>query len=140
VESLHTRQRRQAEPVSRQSEAIMRSVFLARVMLRLAIAWLAGIWVPAATGAGLDPALVSQLVADDTDTRLGAIARLGADPDPHAAQILEALGADRLYVAPDGTVLVDTGAATLDAASGQPAILPDGASTVSINNRLRRAI
>ena len=118
----------------------MRSAFLARLLLRLALAWLAGAWMPAATAAGLDPALLAPLADDDTGVRLEAIARLGLEPTPQAAAVLDALGSDRLYAAPDGRLLIDTGAGAVDAATGQPAALPPEAGTVSVNNRLRRAI
>ncbi|GAB1576553.1 urea ABC transporter permease subunit UrtB [Bordetella petrii] len=118
----------------------MRSAFVMRFLLRLALAWLAGAWVPSAAADGLDPALLAPLAGDDTDARLAAIARLGAQPAPQAVTVLEALGSDRLYVAPDGRLVVDTGAGTVDAATGQPADMPASADTISVNNRLRRAI
>ncbi|MBV7484727.1 urea ABC transporter permease subunit UrtB [Bordetella sp. BOR01] len=118
----------------------MRSAFLARLVLGLASAWLAAAWLPAAAATGLSPALLAPLAGDDTGARLDAIAGLGAAPEPQAVMVLEALGSDRLYAAPDGSLWVDTGAGTVDAATGQAGVLPPQAGAVSVNNRLRRAI
>lgn len=119
---------------------MMRSAFVVRLLLRLAMAWLAGAWTPAAVSGGLDPALLAPLAGDDTDARLAAIARLGAQPAPQAAAVLEALASDRLHAAPDGRLVMDTGAGAVDAATGQPVDMPASADAISVNNRLRRAI
>jgi len=118
----------------------MRHAFLARFLLCLAVAWLPGAWTLAAGTAGLDPALLAPLAGDDTDAKLDAIAQLGMAPTPQSVAVLEALGDDRLYAAPDGALLVDTGGRIVDAATGRLAVLPSQAGTVPVNNRLRRAI
>ena len=49
-------------------------------------------------------------------------------------------GADQLYAAPDGRVLIGDGARATDPASGAALELPAGSASIGINNRLRRAI
>lgn len=119
----------------------MCSTLLRRFLLGLALTWLAGAWVPAATAAGLDPALLAPLAGDETDAKLEAIARLGIESSPQAAVVLEALGNDRLYVTPESRLFAETPTGVVDAATGQSVeTMPSSAGTVSVNNRLRRAI
>src|SRR5690606_29027993 len=60
---------------------------------------------------------------------------------PQAAVVLEALGNDRLYVTPESRLFVETPTGVVDAATGQSVeTMPPLAGTVSVNNRLRRAI
>lgn len=98
---------------------------------------------PGARAAGLDAALLAPLAGDDSEARVAAIAALGALPDPGAATVLQALGEDRLYVTAAGRILVggaDAQAPATDPTSGERVALPADAQTISINNRLRRAI
>jgi urea transport system permease protein len=118
----------------------MRFALIARYMGRFLIAWLLAAPVAAAFGAGLDTALLAPLAGDETDAKLQAIGQLGQSTDPAAAQVLEALGSDRLYATPDGRVLLDTGKGALDPATGHATAMPPDAGPVTINNRLRRAI
>jgi urea transport system permease protein len=118
----------------------MRFALIAKYMGRFLIAWLLAAPVAAAFGAGLDTALLAPLAGDETDAKLQAIGQLGQSTDPAAAQVLEALGSDRLYATPDGRVLLDTGRGALDPATGQATAMPPDAGPVTINNRLRRAI
>jgi urea transport system permease protein len=116
---------------------------IAHVLRRLLLAWLLAmplLTAPAAA-AGVDPALLAPLVGDDTDAKLQAIAALGQLPEPGAAAVLQALGNDQLYATADGRVLIgiDSTRAT-DPTTGAAVDLPAGSGTVSINNRLRRAI
>ena len=110
--------------------------YLRRLLLALFLAWPA---LPvAAAGVGQD--LLAPLAGDDTDARLRAIAALGALPGGDGAAVLRALGADQLYAAPDGRVLIGDGARATDPASGAALDLPAGSASIGINNRLRRAI
>ncbi|MEN4922398.1 urea ABC transporter permease subunit UrtB [Achromobacter spanius] len=121
----------------------MRIAAIAHFLRRFLLAWLLA--VPAlaapAAAAGIDQSLLAPLAGDDTDARLQAIAALGQLPDPGAAAVLQALGNDQLYATSDGRVLVgiDSSRAT-DPSTGAAVDLPADAGTVSINNRLRRAI
>lgn len=116
---------------------------IAHFLRRFILAWLLAmplLTAPAAA-AGVDPALLAPLTGDDTDAKLQAIAALGQYPDPVAAAVLQALGNDQLYATADGRVLIgiDSTRAT-DPTTGAAVDLPAGSGTVSINNRLRRAI
>ncbi|WP_241145220.1 urea ABC transporter permease subunit UrtB [Achromobacter xylosoxidans] len=89
----------------------------------------------------MDPALLAPLAGDDTDARLQAIAALGQQPGPGAAAVLQALGNDQLYALPDGRVLIGDGKGqATDPATSTALALPPEASSIGINNRLRRAI
>ena len=121
----------------------MRIAPIAHFLRRFLLAWLLA--VPAlaapAAAAGVDQALLAPLAGDDTDARLQAIAALGQLPDPGAAAVLQALGSDQLYATADGRVLIGTGGArATDPSTGASVDLPADAGTISINNRLRRAI
>ena len=121
----------------------MRIAAIALLLRRFLLAWL--IAVPAlvapAAAAGVDQALLAPLAGDDTDARLQAIAALGQLPDPAAAAVLQALGSDQLYATADGRVLIGAGGSrATDPSTGAVVDLPAEAGTISINNRLRRAI
>lgn len=116
---------------------------IAHFLRRSILAWLLAMPLLAApaAAAGVDPALLAPLAGDDTDAKLQAIAALGQHPDPLAAAVLQALGNDQLYATADGRVLIgqDDTRAT-DPVTGAAVDLPADSGTVSINNRLRRAI
>ncbi|KXJ67225.1 urea ABC transporter permease [Achromobacter xylosoxidans] len=121
----------------------MRIAAIAHFLRRFLLAWLLA--VPAlaapAAAAGVDQTLLAPLAGDDTDARLQAIAALGQLPDPGAAAVLQALGSDQLYATADGRVLIGTsGTRATDPSTGAAVELPADAGTISINNRLRRAI
>ncbi|AOB30267.1 urea ABC transporter permease [Bordetella sp. H567] len=118
----------------------MRIALIASIPRRLLAAWLLAMPMAAALGAGLDASLLAPLAGDDTDARLEAIGKLGQSTDPAAAEVLAAMGSDRLYATPDGHVLVDAGKAAVDPSTGLSLPMPPDAGAVMINNRLRRAI
>ncbi len=121
----------------------MRIAAIAHFLRRFLLAWLLAVPAMAApaAAAGVDPALLAPLAGDDTDARLQAIAALGQLPDPGAAAVLQALGSDQLYATADGRVLIGTsGTRATDPSTGAAVDLPADAGTISINNRLRRAI
>jgi urea transport system permease protein len=118
----------------------MRIALIASYLRRLLAACLLAAPMAAALGAGLDAALLAPLAGDDTDAKLQAIGKLGRSDNPIAADVLAAMGSDRLYATADGRLLIDTGKDALDAASGQHLSMPADAGSVMVNNRLRRAI
>ena len=69
--------------------------------------------------AALDPALVKQLAAEDSDAKIEAIRKLGASASPEAARVLKAMAEDALLVAGD-RVFRQEGDQAIDAASGVP--------------------
>ncbi len=83
-----------------------------------------------------DPALVRQLAADDNSDKIAAIQQLTAAAEPGTAKLLQAMADDSLYVAGDKLYVYD-GEKTVDALNGETAELPDGAETITVNNRLR---
>ena len=88
--------------------------------------------------AALDPALVKQLAAEDSDAKIAAIQQLGVQPE--AAALLQAMADDGLMVAGE-TLFVFDGDNALDAATGAaitPA--PETYESVSVNNRVRSAL
>jgi urea transport system permease protein len=83
-----------------------------------------------------DPALVRQLAADDNTDKIEAIQQLAAAAEPGTAKLLQAMADSSLYVLDDALFVFD-GEETLDAFSGEVVELPDGADTITVNNRLR---
>ncbi len=101
--------------------------------LYLFLLWLASL--PAL--AALDPALVKQLAAEDSDLKVAAIQQLGANPGPEAAKVLQAMADDALLVAGETVFLLD-GDQAVDAASGEVIIpTPESYESITVNNRLR---
>jgi urea transport system permease protein len=95
----------------------------------------------AAAAAPIPQAMLAPLNADDTDERVAGIAALGALATPAAAAVLDALGSDRLYATNDGRILLqDMQGKVSDPDTGETLAMPDDASSISINNRLRVAI
>jgi len=114
--------------------------FAGRLLLSLCLSW-ACLGASAAHAQGVDPALLGVLAKGDTSARLQALAALGQTAGPLAPAVLEAMRERRLYAADDGrTYIVSKDGQALDPATGQVAQLPEGASRVTINNRLRRAL
>src|SRR5256885_8326205 len=74
---------------------------------------------------------------NDTDSAISAVAASG---NPLALQVIEALQDGRLSFSGDKVFLKDKAGATLDAATGKPAVAPADAATVRLNNRLRRSV
>ncbi len=91
--------------------------------------------------AGLDPQLVSQLAHEDSDEKIAAIDRLAEAADaPAALNVLSALNGDALLSAKEHVFFLQDGKA-IDAATGAeitPA--PEASESISINNRVRRAL
>ena len=88
--------------------------------------------------AALDPALVKQLAAEDSDAKIAAIQQLGASGDRDALKVLKALANDTLMATPDGRVFLMPGDKAFDATTGaeiDPA--PTEYDAITINNRIR---
>ena len=90
--------------------------------------------------AALDPALVRQLAADDSDEKIAAITQLAQSADPAALKILKAMNEEALYSDGERVFLKD-GEQAFDAASGaEIALAPANAASadsITINNRVR---
>ena len=88
--------------------------------------------------AALDPALVRQLAADDSDAKIAAIQQLGAGGDRAALALLKALANDELLVAPDGQVFLMAEDKALDPVTGAELLpQPEEYDSIGINNRIR---
>jgi urea transport system permease protein len=93
-------------------------------------------WATSAAAA-LDPALLKQLAAEDSDAKLAAISQLLAQGDQQAFDVLRAMNDEALFVAGDSVFYLQDEKA-IDAASG--AVLPSApepADSVVVNNRVR---
>lgn len=86
----------------------------------------------------VDPALVKQLAAEDSDAKIAAIQKLGASGDRDAVKVLKALADDSLMVTPGGQVFLMPEDKAFDAVTGaeiDPA--PKAYDAITINNRIR---
>ncbi|SHE79468.1 urea transport system permease protein [Lampropedia hyalina DSM 16112] len=121
---------------------------LRRPLLRLAPAWLAALLLalvslwPLPGHAALEPRTLAALAAASNDERLAAIGQLGRSSDPQAIVVLQALHEGRLYADPAaGQLWLQSGAGdAVTTADGTAATLPETATRITINNRLRRAL
>ncbi|MGB9355490.1 MAG: urea ABC transporter permease subunit UrtB [Azonexus sp.] len=86
--------------------------------------------------AGLDPAQVNQLVAEDSSDKVAAIRQLTQTADPDAVRVLKAMAEDGLYLAGDKAVIID-GDQAFDAATGTKMRMPANPESVTVNNRIR---
>ena len=92
--------------------------------------------------AALDPALVAQLGAEDSDTKIEAIRKLAVSQDPRAIEVLRALGDESLALIDDGKrAAIVTGGQIADATSGERlGAAPANLDAIVINNRIRGEI
>ncbi|MFA6311485.1 MAG: urea ABC transporter permease subunit UrtB [Sterolibacterium sp.] len=87
--------------------------------------------------AALDPAVVQQLAAEDSDLKIAAIQKLAQSADGQALKVLKAMNEEALFAAGDQVFLKDKDQA-VDAASGAAITPPpENADSVTINNRVR---
>jgi urea transport system permease protein len=110
---------------------------MSRILILLAWA-LAAFCAPAS--AALDPALVTPLGGEDPDARVEAIVKLGALGSPEAFAILNALNEEKLYATPEGRVLIVEDDKVTDPLTGETLEFPEGADSITVNNRLRREL
>ncbi len=95
--------------------------------------------VPAAYA--LDPSVLKQLVAEDSDAKLEAVNKLVAAGDAAAIPIFQAMLNDSLRVFNGQLVVVTDDGIVKDALSGAPVEAPpDKLEPVMINNRIRGAL
>ena len=80
-----------------------------------------------------------QLADGDADERVAQLLQLAASDDASAQALIRAL-ADEAVQLQEGRVLIVRGAQALDAVSGPPVALGEGAEEVVVNNRLRGAL
>jgi urea transport system permease protein len=89
----------------------------------------------------VDRAVLSGLASDNNNDKIEAITALGQLSHPGAAAVLAALGEGKVFIAPDGTVLVSLSAnQALNPATGETVAPHADAQSVNVNNRLRRAL
>jgi urea transport system permease protein len=108
-----------------------------RRVLSLAAAWLVLLLAWPAHALTAEQALA--MATGDSDDRAAAITSAAASGDPRARVFLRALLDDAVRVVGE-RVFVVVGEQALDAATGAPAALPEGAEDVINNNRIRRTI
>ena len=89
----------------------------------------------------VDRAVLTGLASDNNSEKIESINALGQLTSPGAVAILEALSNDKVLVTPDGNILIaQTSGKAYDPTTGQTIDTPAGADTITINNRLRRAV
>jgi urea transport system permease protein len=94
-------------------------------------------WVLAASAAlALTPEQAGRIAAGDSDARIAALNEVAAAGDAALVPFIEALLADEVKVSA-GRAYIVKGEQAVEAASGQPAKLPDDAEDVVNNNRMR---
>jgi urea transport system permease protein len=106
-------------------------------LLRLLLAMCLAASAPAHA---LTPADALALVDGETDTRIDTLNRLAAEPDDKAAALIKAMSDEAVRLQGERVLLVD-GDGAIDAVTGEKlAALPEDASDIMINNRLRSAM
>jgi urea transport system permease protein len=105
----------------------------------LSWALLAALWLPGLAAHALTAPQLLRIAAGESDDRIAALNEAVAGGDPKLVPFVEALLADEVQVAGERVFVVRGGQAS-DAASGAPAVLPDGAESVVNNNRMRRQL
>ena len=108
-----------------------------RTLLTLLVAALLAF--TAGRAAALSPERALAIAEGTSDERLAALAEAGAAGDPALAAFVQALLDDEIQVG-GGRVWRVVGEQVTDAVTGQPGTLPDDASDVSNNNRMRGAL
>jgi len=111
---------------------------LIRLLRGLAAAALAA--ALAAPAAALDAATARAIATGDNDARIAALGAAVARAEPGLAEFAQALLDDAVKTTPAGAVLVVRDEHAVDAATGQPATVPDDAEDASNNNRMRGAL
>ena len=110
------------------------TLFVGLVRLLLALCLAAG-----TSAHALTPADALALVDGDTDVRIDTLNKLAAEPDEKASALIKAMSEEAVRVQGERVFIVVDEAA-VDAVTGEKLPLPDDASEVMINNRLRSAM
>ncbi|NDP48060.1 MAG: urea ABC transporter permease subunit UrtB [Sulfuriferula multivorans] len=93
--------------------------------------------------AALDPALVKQLAAEESDDKISAIQQLSADASPEAVKVLKAMAEDALLVTGETVFILEgeDGNLALDAATGKLVVpAPKTYESITVNNRVRSTL
>ena len=90
--------------------------------------------------AAIDAGLVAPLAGDDFGARIEAVNEIAALASDDAYKVLYALRNYGLYATPDGTVLVVDGEQAWNPVTGETTPVPEGADSITVNNRLRRVL
>ena len=92
--------------------------------------------------AALDPAVLAQLGAEDSEAKIEAIRKLAVSQDPRAIEVLRALADESLALVDDGRrAVIVAGGKIADAVSGESlGTAPSNLDAIVINNRLRGEI
>jgi urea transport system permease protein len=93
-----------------------------------------------AAHAAIDAALLQPLAGDDPDARIEAVNKIATLATEDAYKLLDALRNDNLYATPDGKVFIVGDGKAYDPVTGQTVPTPEGADTITVNNRLRGAL
>ncbi len=103
--------------------------------------WLGlAVWLSLSAAQALTPADALSLVDGDTDTRIDTLNRLAAEPDEKATALIKAMADEAVRLQGERVLLVD-GDGAIDVVTGEKiAALPEDASDIMINNRLRSAM
>ncbi|KAA3654023.1 MAG: urea ABC transporter permease subunit UrtB [Proteobacteria bacterium] len=84
---------------------------------------------------------LARLADDDSDTRIAAIAELGAEGSAQSVALLDALAGEALALTGAGRLVILTDTGALDAATGEAIEpYPDDADPLMVNNRIRNAL
>ena len=93
------------------------------------------------TAWAVEVATLKTLAEGDSDAKIEAINQLIIKADASALPVLEAMNTNALGVTPDGHVVIQNDNGILDAATLAPSLPPpDSISSITINNRVRRAL
>ncbi|MCB1938182.1 MAG: urea ABC transporter permease subunit UrtB [Rhodocyclaceae bacterium] len=94
-----------------------------------------------AAHAAPSPETLAKMAEDDSDSRIEAIAELGAEGSAQSVAVLDALADEALALTGAGRLVILTDTGALDAATGAAIDpYPDDADALMINNRIRRAL
>ena len=89
----------------------------------------------------VEVATLKTLAEGDSDAKIEAINQLMVQGDASALPVLEAMNTNAFGLTPDGRVVIQNDSGTLDAATLAPLMPPpDSVDSVTINNRVRRAL
>jgi urea transport system permease protein len=94
----------------------------------------------AAPAHALTPEDALQLVSGDSDARIATMARLASAKDDKASALIRAMAEEAVRIQGEQVLILKDDATAIDAVTGAPATLAEGAEEVMLNNRLRGAL
>jgi urea transport system permease protein len=103
---------------------------------------LCALWllVSASAAHALTPEEALQLVSGDSDARIATLNRLASAKDERAAALIRALADESVRIQGEQVLILKDDGSAIDATTGAPATLAEGAEDVMLNNRLRGAL